>query len=111
MSKVIEQLSSGTHPVSMSRYQTEAELRSAIERGFVLAKFTDTRGGTELGFRIDTNASRVESPESAVPLHLVGRLNLDYVPMLCEVDIDSKTLEGSGTLKVLEGGAPPGDNE
>lgn len=97
MSDLVSRLSAGRHAVSAMRYKSAAELEQAVAQGFVLVKFTDTQGGTELGFKIDKDKSRVAG--EGTTLQLVGPLTLDYVPVECEVDLDPQTLAGTGTLR------------
>ena len=53
MSELIDFLSRGVHPLAAARYSSAGELKERIDRGYVLVRFTDTRGGTELGIRLD----------------------------------------------------------
>lgn len=82
-----------------------AELKEAIDRKYLHVLFTDTRGGTELGFPLDEERSDLtganwERREGTV--HLVGELQLDGVAVRCFADIDLASGEGTGYLKVLE---------
>jgi hypothetical protein len=72
--------------------------------GYVHTKFTDTRGGTELGVRLDqgmTDLSEADFGQSTGPVHLEGNLTLNYVRVCC-ADADLATLEGKGHLEILE---------
>jgi Core binding factor beta subunit len=105
MDELVQRLSKGDHPVVTSRYKSAAELKQAIERGYVLVKFTDTRGGTELGVRLDntaTNLSGADFGQSAGAVHLVGNLTLNYVKVRQVADVDLATLGGTGHLEILE---------
>lgn len=99
MNDLVRRLSTGRHPVSAARYKSAAEFEQAVSQGFVLVKFTDTQGGTELGFKIDRDKSHVAGEGSSRTVQLVGPLTLDYVPVECEVDLDPQTLAGTGVLK------------
>jgi hypothetical protein len=80
-------------------------LKEAIDRGYVHVKFTGTRGGTELGVRLDTAAcdvSRADFANQAGTIHLEGGLTLDYVKVRCIAEIDLTTLAGQGHLKIVE---------
>jgi hypothetical protein len=44
--ELVKRLSEGDHPVIASRAESVVELKESIERGYVLIKFTETRGGT-----------------------------------------------------------------
>lgn len=73
--------------------------------GYVFIKFTETRGGTDLGVRVDKSATKVDqaSFENATgSVHVEGTLTLNYVKVRCVADIDLATLQGTGRLVVLE---------
>ncbi len=104
MDELVQRLSEGDHPVVTGRYKSAEELKQAIDRGYVLVKFTDTRGGTELGFRLDTSAtiqSGADFAQSTGTVHLVGNLTLNYVPVRGVADVDIATREGKGHLEIL----------
>mgnify|MGYP002622653992 CR=1 FL=1 len=105
MSELVEFLSSGDHPVVLERYKDAAELKGRIERGYVLVKFTDTRGGTELGLRLDPSRCALEGGDFEAGtgrVGLVGALTLDFVDVEVSVDIDIATLAGSGGINILQ---------
>jgi hypothetical protein len=104
MDELVQRLSAGDHPVVTQRYKSAEELKQAIERGYVLVKFTDTQGGTELGFRLDNTATDLggaDFGQAQGNVHLVGNLTLNYVKVQGVADIDIATLEGKGRLEVL----------
>ncbi len=99
MSELVDKLSEGDHAVEASRYESIEDFESAVADGMVLIKFTETRGGTELGVHLDEeNRAGVGSDDSG-PLSLKGSLTLDYVPVECVVELDRETLKGRGFLK------------
>ena len=105
MDELVQRLSEGDHPIVANRYKSAQELQQAIERGYVLLKFTDTRGGTELGVRLDsaaTNLSGADFSQSTGIVHLVGHLTLNYVPVRHVADVDLVTLNGMGHLEILK---------
>ena len=106
MSELVEFLSKGEHPVTATMRNTTREgLKENVANGYVLVKFTDTRGGTELGFPIDRERSdlrAIESDNGSTEIRLVGDLILDYVPVTCVARLDLTTLEGEGHLEVRE---------
>ncbi len=105
MDDLVQKLSVGEHPLVASRYKTAEELKQAIDRGYVLVKFTDTRGGTELGLRLDqtmTDLNGADWENATGPVHLVGGLILNYVKVRGVADVDVATREGKGHLEVLE---------
>jgi hypothetical protein len=106
MSDLVQFLCKGDHPVEVkSREKTRDALKERIAIGHVQVKFTDTRGGTEIGVPIDRNRSDlrgIESDNGSAEIKLVGDLTLDYVPVTCVARIDLATLEGEGHLEVRE---------
>jgi uncharacterized protein YbdZ (MbtH family) len=100
---LVTYLSEGNHPVEagLRPERSVKLLKDAIDRGYVHIKFTDTRGGTELGVRLDAEASdlsRADFDGETGEIHLVGGLTLNYVKVRCIADLDLATLSGSGHL-------------
>jgi core binding factor beta subunit len=90
---------------------TLEQLKAAVDRKYVLIKFTETRGGTELGIRLDPERSDLSAANfetGAGKIHIAGDLVLDYVPVRFHGDIDLATLDGTGRLEVLEGAGGEG---
>ncbi len=109
MDELVQRLSEGDHPIVASRYKSTEELKQAVDRGYVLVKFTDTRGGTELGVRLDnglTNLDGSDFSQSTGVVHLVGNLTLNYVKVRCVADVDIATLDGKGHLEILDQQTP-----
>jgi uncharacterized protein YbdZ (MbtH family) len=108
---LVDRLSTGDHKIVVSQRPepTVKALKEAIDSGYVRVKFTETQGGTELGFKVDTGASDLSGAnfdEGTGKARIVGGLTLDYVKVRCIAEIDLKTLEGVGHLeKVSEAGA------
>ena len=110
MDELVERLSQGAHPVIAGRAKSAEELKQSIDRGYVLIKFTDTRGGTELGMRLEkdaTDLSKADFAQSTGTVHLVGKLTLNYVPVRFIADIDLAALTGTGHLEILESVSTP----
>ncbi len=108
MNELVQRLSEGDHPVeaSLRPEKTATALKESIDRGYVHIKFTDTQGGTDLGIRLDQEASNwgeANFEQQTGQVHLVGNLTLNYVKVQCIADIDLETLEGKGHLKSMEG--------
>ena len=103
MSDLVQFLCNGEHPVVVNpRQKTREGIKECVARGFLLIKFTDTRGGTELGVPIDQNRSDlggIESDDGSTEIRVVGDLELDFVPVTCVARIDLATLEGEGHLE------------
>jgi uncharacterized protein YbdZ (MbtH family) len=100
---LVEKLCKGDHPVeaSLRPEKTVSAFKDRIEMGYVHIKFTETKGGTELGVRIDKEAldlSRANFEDQTGSVHLEGGLTLDYVKVRCVADIDLQTLRGKGRL-------------
>jgi hypothetical protein len=85
---------------------TVEELRERTgEMAYVLVKFTQTRGGTELGFPLDpdaTDLSGANFEDGTGSAHVEGHLTLNDDPVRCIADIDLATLKGTGRLKLEE---------
>jgi Core binding factor beta subunit len=85
---------------------TVEELRNRTgEMGYVLVKFTETRGGTELGFPLDrdnTDISRADFDNGTGTVHVEGNLILNDDPVRCIANIDLATLKGTGRLALEE---------
>ena len=80
-------------------------LKECIDLGYVQVKFVNTRGGTELGVRLDPQATDLGQADFAQPrgtVHLVGSLTLNYVQVRCVADIDLATLTGAGHLEPVD---------
>lgn len=107
MSELPHKLSQGDHKVIYRPIRDDArgELKAAIDRKYVHIKFTETRGGTELGFPLDeerSDLSQADWEAGKGTVRLVGELNLDGVPVRCVADLDLATVEGTGHLEILE---------
>jgi hypothetical protein len=94
-------------PVVMGGWEpTVEELRNRVgEMGYVLIKFTETRGGTELGFPLDrdtTDLSAADFDNAAGTIHVEGNLALNDDPVRCIADLDLATLKGTGRLALEE---------
>ena len=108
---LVDRLAVGTHPVEISirPERTLSALKECLGRDYVHVKFTGTRGGTELGIRIDRGASRLPAADldsGTGRIHLEGTLTLDYVPIRCIADIDLSTMVGQGWVVKQEGASP-----
>lgn len=104
---LVDRLCVGDHHIVVSQRPEPSvkALKEAIDNGYVRVTFTETKGGTELGFRVDKDASDVSGAtfdEGTGKVRLVGGLTLDYVKVRCIVDIDLQTLAGQGHLEKVE---------
>ena len=102
MSELVQKLSQEQHPVELtSRPMRDIKaLKQCIDRGFVHVKFTNTKGGTELGIRIDKDSSNLNADfeKGTGKIRLVGGLTLDYQKVQCIADIDLASFAGTGYL-------------
>jgi hypothetical protein len=106
MNELTERLTVEQPVVMGGASPTVEELRERTgEMGYVLVKFTQTRGGTELGFPLDratTDLSNANFDEGTGTVHVEGNLILNYDPVRCIADIDLATLKGTGRLALEE---------
>jgi hypothetical protein len=102
---LVQRLSDGQHPVEVALRpsRTIKALRDCLERRFVHIRFTNTRGGTELGVSLadDPTLTGIDLDAGRGQITLKGRLTLNYVPVECIATIDLATLAGTGYLKPL----------
>lgn len=110
MDELVERLANGDHPVIVNRGDQDVEdLKQRIDNGFVLIKFTNTRGGTELGVSLDKDATDLSGADfnaGTGMMHLVGNLILNYVRVRLVSDIDLASKEGKGHLEIIEEVSP-----
>ena len=107
LDELVTRLAKGDHAVEVGlRPEKTAEaFKAAIDRGYVHIKFTETKGGTELGVRLDTGASdwkQADFSQAKGSVHVEGTLTLNYVKVRCVADIKLETLTGTGHLVILE---------
>jgi core binding factor beta subunit len=105
MNELVQKLTQEQRIVaSMRPENTPALLKAAVDRGYVFIKFTETRGGTELGIRLIRDMSNTEADyeNGTGSIHIVGDLTLDYVPVRFHGDINLATMEGTGRLEIRE---------
>src|SRR5215510_5567988 len=100
---LVDRLCEGDHPVEagLRPEKTVKLFKEAIDRNYVHIKFTKTRGGTELGVRLDRDAcdfSQADFEYGTGSVHVEGGLTLDYVKVRCIADIELSSLEGKGHL-------------
>ena len=104
--ELVMRLATGDHPVEVGLQpeKTAEAFKAAIDRGYVYIKFTDTKGGTELGVRLDTQASdwsQADFSKATGSVHVEGTLTLNYVKVRCLTDLELQTLTGTGHLQIL----------
>ena len=105
---LVDRLCEADHPVEVGLRPepTPKSFKEAIDRNYVHIKFTQTKGGTELGFPLDrdgSNFSAANFEDGKGIVHVEGPLTLDCVRVKCVADIDLSSLKGKGHLiKVVE---------
>jgi len=104
---LVDKLCEGDHPVEagLRPEKTVKLFKEAIDRDYVHIKFTKTKGGTELGVRLDREScdfSMSDFENGRGMVHIEGGLTLDYVKVKCIAEIDLATLEGIGRLVKVE---------
>jgi uncharacterized protein YbdZ (MbtH family) len=107
---LVDRLTVGDHPVVVSQRPESSvkAFKEALDSGYVRLKFTETQGGSELGVRVDKDASDLRNAnfdEETGQVRVVGGLTLDYTKVRCIANIDLKTLEGVGHLEKVEAAA------
>jgi hypothetical protein len=81
---LVDKLCEGEHRVEagLRPIKTAQALKERIDLGCVHIKFTESRGGTELGVRVDRDTldlSQADFENQTGQVHLEGALTLDYV--------------------------------
>ena len=106
INELVQRLSEGKHEVIIGhRDEPYEEIKQRIEDGYIHIKFTQTRGGTELGINIDLNSTNLKELnfyKGIGVLHIEGTTNLNYNQVRCVADINLETRKGEGYLQVIE---------
>jgi hypothetical protein len=107
MDELVQRLAQGDHLVAVGGPQPSLEefKQRLGELGYVFIKFTDTQGGTDLGVRVDkeaTDVRRANFDQASGSVHVEGTLTLNYVKVRCVADIDLASLAGTGHLVIFE---------
>ena len=106
MNDLVKRLSEGSHAVEVSlRPERSIKLfKEQIDRNYVLIKFTETRGGTELGVPLDKTRSDLTQANfdtETGKVRVAGEITLDYVPVRVVADIELPSMKGQGHLEIL----------
>lgn len=105
LSELVQRLIEGEHEVTIgNRNESGREIKQRIREGYVHVKFTQTKGGTDLGISLDLNNTHIEEIDFARGqgvLHIEGTTNLNYTPVKCIADIDLASRKGLGYLQIL----------
>jgi hypothetical protein len=115
INELVQRLSEGKHEVVIGhRDEPYEEIKQRIEDGYIHIKFTQTKGGTELGINVDLNSTNVKELDfnkGEGLLHIEGTTNLNYNAVRCIADIDLATRKGEGCLQVVEEESVNSDNK
>lgn len=106
---LVEKLCEMDHPVEVAlKPNGDVKLfKEAIDRQYIHIRFPQTKGGTDLGFRLDQKASDFSAADfenGKGKAHVEGGLTLDYIKVRCVADIDLDTLKGRGRLVKVDTG-------
>lgn len=104
---LVDRLCEGNHAVEVGlrSERTAKRFKEAVDRDYVHVKFTETKGGTEIGFRLDRDSSDFSAADfenGKGTVHVEGNLTFDYVKVKCIADIELSTLKGTGHLVKVE---------
>lgn len=107
---LVDRLCAGDHPITVAlRPEPSVKaFKEAVDGGYLRVKFTNTTGGTELGFKVDKDASDLSEAnfnEGIGQARVVGGLSLDYTKVRCVANIDLQTLAGLGHLEKVDAAA------
>ncbi len=100
---LVDRLCEGVHAVQIELRpeKTVKFFRESLARDHVAIKFTETKGESEFGIKLDKGAcdlSNADFDNGLGTAHLEGGLLVDFVPVKCVVEVDLQSLEGSGRL-------------
>lgn len=103
---LVERLCTGSHKVrAVLRPENSLEaFKDALERGFVQIEFTETQGGTVLGFPVDieqSDLSKISDSSRNGQLVIAGTLTLNFQKVRCVATIDLSNLAGEGKLELI----------
>lgn len=105
INELVKRLSSGKHEVLIGhRGEDYKEIKKRIEEGYVHIKFSQTKGGTELGINVDlnnTNIANLDFVKGEGSLHIEGTTNLNYNTVKLIADIDLASRKGEGYLQII----------
>jgi uncharacterized protein YbdZ (MbtH family) len=101
---LVDRLCKGDHPIEITlRPNVSAKaFKEAIDSGYVRVKFTSTKGGTELGIRVNNEACNFQDANfepASGRAKVVGELTLDYTKVRCIANVDLQSLTGQGRLE------------
>lgn len=102
--ELVERLCKRDQEVSFEDRVKELDrVEERVNNGFVFVKFTQTKGGTEIGIDLipeECDFSEGNFKEGTGMLHLVGTCELNYCKVKCIADVDLATRKGFGRLEL-----------
>lgn len=103
---LVERLCTGSHKVRavVRPENSDTAFKDALDRGFVQIEFTETQGGTVLGFAVDveqSDLSQIGDNKRNGQAVIVGMLTLNFQKVRCVATIDLKKLTGEGKLELV----------
>ena len=105
INELVKRLSEGKHEVVIGhRDEPYEEIKERIEDGYIHIKFTQTRGGTELGINVDLNSTNIQDLDFTKGeglLHIEGTTNVNYNAVKLIADIDLASRKGEGYLQII----------
>jgi hypothetical protein len=104
INELVKRLSTNRHEVILgSRDESDEEIKQRIRDGYIHIKFTQTKGGTELGVEIDLKYTNIKELDMDIKslFHIEGITNINYNSVRCIADIDFETRKGEGYLQVI----------
>ena len=105
INELVKRLSEGKHEVIIGyRGEDYEEIKQRIKDGFIYIKFTQTKGGTELGINVDYKLTCLKDANFELGkghFQIVGICELDFQRVRCVADINLATRHGIGYLELL----------
>lgn len=107
MNDLVQRLSVAHQPIVVGGAKPTLEdfKQRIYDFRYVFLTFTQTQGKTELGIRVDSEATDLQQAnfESGRGIaHIEGTLTLNFTKVRCIADVDLSTLQGTGHLIALE---------
>jgi uncharacterized protein YbdZ (MbtH family) len=103
---LVQRLSGDNHRVEVRTTVEDktAYLRDRLEIGYLHVFFPDTRGGTEIGVKLDAETSNIALEQIAKgnDINLRGHLVLDDIAAVCQIRLHPSDLVGRGGLSALD---------
>jgi uncharacterized protein YbdZ (MbtH family) len=103
---LVERLTVGDHDVRLVIRPDHSipALKSAVDRGFIQIEFVNTKGGTIVGFPIDSSASNtnaLKDDSGNGEIELAGFFTLNFQKVKCVAHFSLKSFSGKGKLELV----------